>query len=152
MLFFFFCELRLITVLLLICDSHISWSTRFVSLKLCVGFSIFNFISFLLKFILLFNKMHGFFDFKRSQFLYNFFFSNNRKATHGFAPRPLIFKLQQEVLKLKDICMSWSFPKADLETKFFDLEKYKFWERQFFSIVTLSKYLTFLYWLIYLFF
>ena len=23
---------------------------------------------------------------------------NNRKATHSFAPRPLIFKLQQEVL------------------------------------------------------
>ena len=33
---------------------------------------------------------------------------NNRKATHSFAPRPLIFKLQQEVLKLKDTCVSWS--------------------------------------------
>ena len=28
---------------------------------------------------------------------------NNRKATHSFAPRPLIFKLQQEVLKFNDI-------------------------------------------------
>ena len=28
-----------ITVLLLICDSYMSWSTRFVSLKLCLGFS-----------------------------------------------------------------------------------------------------------------
>ena len=62
---FFFRELQLITVLLLICDSYMSWSTRFVSLKLCVGFSIFDSVSFLLKFIILFNKMHGIFDFKR---------------------------------------------------------------------------------------
>ena len=26
----------------------------------------------------------------------------NRKVTHSFAPRPLIFKLQQEVLKFRD--------------------------------------------------
>ena len=52
---FFFRELQLITVLLLICDSYMSWSTRFVSLKLCVGFSIFDSVSFLLKFIILFN-------------------------------------------------------------------------------------------------
>ena len=42
---------------------------------------------------------------------------NNRKATHSFAPRPLIFKFQQEVLKFNDICEIWSSPKADLETK-----------------------------------
>ena len=36
---------------------------------------------------------------------------NNRKATHSIAPRPLIFKLQQEVLKFKDIFVSWSSPK-----------------------------------------
>ena len=47
---------------------------------------------------------------------------NNRKATHSFAPRPLFFKLQQEVLKFNDICVSWSSPKADLETKFLNLE------------------------------
>ena len=63
---FFFRELQLITVLLLICHSYMSWSTRFVSLKLCVGFSIFDSVSFLLKFIFLFNKMHGLFDFKTS--------------------------------------------------------------------------------------
>ena len=40
---FFFRELQLITVLLLICDSYMSCSTRFVSLKLRVGFSIFHF-------------------------------------------------------------------------------------------------------------
>ena len=33
---------------------------------------------------------------------------NNREATHSFAPRPLIFKLQQEVLKFNDIFVSWS--------------------------------------------
>ena len=63
---FFFRDLHLITVLLLICDSYKSWSTRFVSLKLCVGFSIFDSVSFLLKFIFLFNKMYGLFDFKTS--------------------------------------------------------------------------------------
>ena len=36
---------------------------------------------------------------------------NNRKTTHGFASRPLIFKLQQEVLKFNDIFVSWSSPK-----------------------------------------
>ena len=64
-----FRELQLIIVLLLICDSYMSWSTRFVSPKLCLGFSIFDSFSFLLKIIFLFNKMHGFFEFKRLQFL-----------------------------------------------------------------------------------
>ena len=59
----FFCELQLITVLHLICDSYISWSTRFVSVELCVGFSIFDSILFLLKFIFLFG---GLFDLKTS--------------------------------------------------------------------------------------
>ena len=34
--------------------------------------------------------------------------NNNGKATHSFAPRPLFFKLQQEVLKFNHISMSWS--------------------------------------------
>ena len=63
---FFFRELQLITFLLLIYDSYMSLSTRFVSLKVCVGFSLFDFVSFLLKFIFLFNKMHELFDFKTS--------------------------------------------------------------------------------------
>ena len=45
---------------------------------------------------------------KRRNFFQN---ENNRKATHSFAPRPLIFKLQQEVLKLNGIFVSWSSPK-----------------------------------------
>ena len=38
---------------------------------------------------------------------------NYRKATHSFAPIPLMFKLQQEVLIFNDICASWSSPKTD---------------------------------------
>ena len=30
---------------------------------------------------------------------------NNTKATYSFAPRPLIFKLQLDVLKFNDICV-----------------------------------------------
>ena len=51
---------------------------------------------------------------------------NNRKAKHAFAPRPLMFKLKQEVLKFIDICMSLSFPKIDLETNFLNLENRSF--------------------------
>ena len=43
---------------------------------------------------------------------------NNRKATQSFACRDLVFKLQQEVSKINDICVSWSSPNAELETKF----------------------------------
>ena len=43
---------------------------------------------------------------------YNSFQNENKgKATQNFAPRPLIFKLQQEVLKFNDIFVSWSSPK-----------------------------------------
>ena len=49
---------------------------------------------------------------------------NNRKATHSFAPRPLIFKLQQEVLKFSDICVSCSSQKNDLATNFLYLQAY----------------------------
>ena len=65
----FFRELQLITVLLLICASYMSWSTRSVSRKLCVGFSIFDSVLFLLKLVFLFNKMQGLFAFKTSSFL-----------------------------------------------------------------------------------
>ena len=51
---------------------------------------------------------------------------DDRKATHSFAPRPLIFKLQQEVLKFNDICVSWSSPKTDLVTNFLNPENRSF--------------------------
>ena len=38
------------TILLLICDSYMSWSIRFVSLKLCVKFSIFVSVPFKISF------------------------------------------------------------------------------------------------------
>ena len=56
---------------------------------------------------------------KRHNYFQN---QNNGKAGKSFAPRPLIFKLQEEVLKLNDICVSWSSPNADLETGFLNLE------------------------------
>ena len=64
---FFFRELQLITILLLICDSYLSWNTRFVSLKLCVGLPIFDVISFLLLKIFVQQKyrMHGLLTLKR---------------------------------------------------------------------------------------
>ena len=45
---------------------------------------------------------------KHHNFLQNY---DNRKSTHAFSPRPLIFKLQQESLKFSDIYVSWSSPK-----------------------------------------
>ena len=53
---FFFRELQIITVLLLICDSY----------KLLYIFSIFDSVAFLLEFVFSFNKMIGLFNFKTS--------------------------------------------------------------------------------------
>ena len=50
-IFSFFRKLQRITVLLLISNSYMSWSARFVTLKLCAGFSITDSVPFLLKFI-----------------------------------------------------------------------------------------------------
>ena len=59
----------------------------------------------LLKFTYLFSKMHGLFD-----------------LIHNTS-RPLIFKLQQEVLKFNDIWMSWSTPKTEPEDEYFKFKK-----------------------------
>ena len=109
--------------LLLICDSYMSWSIRFVSLKLFVGFCNSDSISFLWKFILLFIKMHGHFDFKTSWFLSK---SKNRKVAHSLLPSPLLFKLQQKVLKFNDICVRWNSQKTDLVTNLLNLENWSF--------------------------
>ena len=45
---------------------------------------------------------------------------------HNFAPRPLIFKLQQKLLKFNNICVSWSSPKTDLETNILNLDNRSF--------------------------
>ena len=114
---FFFLELQLITVLLSICDSCMSWSARFFSAKVCWGFFIFDLVLFLLKFIFLFNKKYGVFD------LHNFFqYYNNREATHTIAPKSLIFIVQQEIWKFNDICMSWNSLNTVQGTNFLNLE------------------------------
>ena len=135
---FFFRELQLITVLLIIRDSYMSWSKRFMSLKLCVGFSIFDSVSFLLSFtfsVQIFLLVSCYFCWDSSTLKYHNFFlnKNNRMATHRFAPRPLIFKLLQEVLKFNDICMSWSSPKTDLKTNFLNSENRSFENVSFFQ-------------------
>ena len=53
-------------------------------------------------------------DFLALKRLNSFQISNNRKTTNSFAPRPLIFKLQGEVLKFNDIRVSWNSLKTDL--------------------------------------
>ena len=60
-------DLQSITVLLLICDYLYELKPKvFFSLKACVGFSTFDAVSFLLKFMFLLNKKHVLLDFKTS--------------------------------------------------------------------------------------
>ena len=114
--FFSFASFNSITVLLFICSLYTRWSARFISLKLCVRFSIFDSASFLLKFILFCSiKSMESWTSKRHNFFQN---KDNRKATRSFASRSLIFKLQQEILKFSGICLSWNSPKTDLAKNF----------------------------------
>ena len=101
------------SVLLSILDSYMNWNTRFVSLKVCGGFSIFNSVSFLVVYIFEQNAL--------TLWLHSFQNQNNRKNTHSFDLRPLDFKLQQ-ALKFNNICVSWSSQKIDLETNFLNLK------------------------------
>ena len=116
----------------LICDSYMCWSTRFVSLKLCVGFSVFDSDSFLLKFIFLFNKMHGLknviipFKIKVIEKLHTvllpdlWFLSCNKKFENS-------------------MISAWvKAPQKLSGDEFFNLRKPKFWECKFFSIVTFN--------------
>ena len=50
---------------------------------------------------------------KRHNFFQN---KNNRKATHSFASRALIF------LKFHDICARWSSPKTNMEINLLNLK------------------------------
>ena len=69
----------------------------FVSLRLCVGNSIFNSVSFLIKIIFCLTKCIDSLTLKRDK---SFQTASNRKTTHSVFARPLIFKLQQEMLTL----------------------------------------------------
>ena len=75
------------------------------------GGSIFDSVSFLLNFVFFSTKSMDFLTLKHNSFKNK----SNRKATHSFALRPLIFKMQQGVLKFNDICVSWGSPKTELE-------------------------------------
>ena len=55
--------------------------------------------------------MHRLFD-----FITPFKVKTVEKPRTVFAPRRLIFKLQQEFLKFNDICVSWRSPKTDMVT------------------------------------
>ena len=58
---------------------------------------------------------------------HNFFQNkNNGKVTHRFAPRSLIFKLQQEVKKYHWYLRELELPKNRLGGKHFKLRKSKF--------------------------
>ena len=104
----------------------------YLSRTVC-GIFHFRFRRILLKFIFLFNKKHGLFDFKTSKFFSKY--KNNGKATHSFAPRLLSFKLQQKVWKFSDTCKN-----SVIHLKNWPGEEKlitsKFWVRHFFSIVT----------------
>ena len=119
---FFFRELQLITVLLLICNSYTSWSTWFISLKLCLVFFIFDSVYFLLKFIFLLYIWTLWLQ----NVIIRFEIKTAEKTHTSFAPRPQIFKLQQEDWKFSDIRVSWSSPKTDLEMNLLNLENRRF--------------------------
>ena len=86
-------------------------STRFVSLKLYVGFSIFDSLSFS---YFCSTKCMDCLTLKRHKSFQN---QNNRKP-NCFSPT-LLTKLQQEVLKFNDV---WILDSCGLETNFLNVE------------------------------
>ena len=88
-----------------------SWSTESVSLKLWVGFSIFDSVSFLLKFLFLFDRTHGLLTLKR----HNSKIKTKEKLHTNFF---LDLWLQQEVLKFNNICVNLISPKTELVKNF----------------------------------
>ena len=124
--YFFFHNLLLITVLHLIRDSYKN--------KICISESVCGIFHFSFRFAFSFcsTKSVDFLTLKPHNSFQN---ENNRKAIHAFAPRPLIFKLEQEVLKYSDI-RQLECPKNWPREECFKLRKLKFRARQFFTIVT----------------
>ena len=74
-----FRELQPIKILFLVPNSYTSWSKWFISLKLCMGFSIFDSVSFLLYFVFFSTKIMDSLTLKRHNSFQN---KNNRKTTH----------------------------------------------------------------------
>ena len=139
---FFFRELQLITVLLLIRNSYMSWGHMVHLSKTVCGIFHLRLRFVFIKFIFFSTKSMDSLTLKCHNSFQN---KNNWKATQSFDPRPLTFQLQQEVWKFNDICMSWSSLKTALETNFLNLENRSF------EYVTFSQYLKFLYLITYLF-
>ena len=81
---FFFREIQLLTVLLLISDSYMSWSTRLISLKLCVGFSIFDPLRCCWSSYFCSTKCMNSLTFRRHNSFQNHI---KRKPTHSFATK-----------------------------------------------------------------
>ena len=120
---FFFHELKLIIVLFLICNSYVSWSTKFFSLKLSWDFPFSLLFQFYWSLYFCSTKCKDSLTLKHYNFFQN---QNNRSATHSSVTRPLIFKLQQKVWKFNDICVSWSSPKTNSETNFLNIKNWSF--------------------------
>ena len=118
---FFFNELQLITVLPLIRNSYTSWSTRSISLKLLARFSIFNSVSFLLKFVL-FNKKHWLFQTKNG--IIPFKLKVIQKPYKVLLPDLWFLSCSNKLKKFNDV--SWSSHKTDLEMNFLNLENQSF--------------------------
>ena len=127
--YFFFRELQIITVFLLIRSFYTNWNTWLIFLKLWVGFSIFVFVSFLLNFIFLFTKSMDSLTLKLHNSFQN---KNNRKARHSFAARPLIFKFSTRSFKSQWYPHELELPKNWPGNELFELRKLEFWVRHFF--------------------
>ena len=113
---------------------YTSWSKRFISLKVCVGFSSFDLISFLLKFMFFSSKTMDSLTSKRHNSFQN---KNNRKATHtDLLPVARRFGWRLKIQwYLRELVLLRNWPGDEL----FKLRNYlNFWERQFFSIVNLQ--------------
>ena len=73
----------------------------------------------------MFNKKHGVFDFGFK--IHNCFENQNKEKPHKrLQYRPLIFNLQQEVLKFNDIGVSCSSSNTDLKANFSNLKNQSF--------------------------
>ena len=120
---FFFCKFQLITVLHLNLLFLYELKGKFRLSKSVCGIFHFQFRFVFIKTYFFSRKHIDSLTLKSHNYFQN---KNNRKATHSFAPRPLIFKFQQEILKFNDTCVSWTSPKTDLETNFLNLENQSF--------------------------
>ena len=130
--YFLFCELQVITALLLIRDSYTNWSARPVSLEVHVGFSIFDFVSFLVfaqqkAWILWLSKLIIPFKIKIIE------------KPHMLFVLDLLFLICKKKFWNPMISGWVGALKNWSRSEFFKLQKLKFWERQFFWIVTFSN-------------